>query len=397
MHSLQPIFAIALALSVVACARERSAEPPKPAQQPVLLGPESTARVAVRPLRAGPRISGTLEAREQATITAEVSGAVRELNVELGQTVQRGQRLLRIDPGEAPDTVRSARAAVRSAEQALRLAESQAQRTERLVASGALAENQLEVERNAAAAAAAALQQARAQLATAGNTLARSSVRSPMDGVISKQPVHEGDVVSIGSPLLTIIDPSSMRLEAAVPASALPDLAPGTPVEFQVRAAPGQVFEGSIARIAPAADANTGLITILVTIPNTSGHVLAGLFADGRVALEAKDALAIPLSAVDRSTDPPQVTRIRDRVARTVPVELGLLDELHEWVEVRSGLREGDRVALGTAREIVSGTPVQLVGAEAEPSPERGGDATAPPQGNDNGRTAQRGHNTRPE
>lgn len=333
-------------------------------EQPVLLGPESTARAEVQSLRSGPRISGALEPRDQATITAELSGAVRELKAELGQKVQRGQVLVQIDPGQAPDAVRSARAALQSAEQALQLASSQVERSERLVKSGALAENQLEVDRNGAAAAQAQLQQAQAQLATANDALAHATVRAPMTGVVSVQRVHAGDIVVVGSPLLTVIDPSSMRLEAAVPASALADLAIGTKVEFEVRAAPDQVFEGSIERIAPAAEAATGLITILVSIPNTSGHVLAGLFADGRVALEAKDALAIPVSAMDRSADPPQVTRIRDQVAKRVPVELGMLDELKEQVEVRSGLREGDRVALGTARDIVSGTPVRLVGAE---------------------------------
>jgi RND family efflux transporter MFP subunit len=346
------------------CANEPSETALVAAKQPVLIGPESTARVEVRTLRSGPRISGALEARERATIIAEVTGAVRELNVELGQEVKEGQVLARIDPNESPEAVRSARAVVRSAEQALQLAQSQVERSQRLVDSGALATSKLEVDRNAAAAASAQVQQARAQLAAARESLARATIRSPIAGVVSAQPIHEGDIVAIGSPLLTVIDPSSIRLEAAVPASALPDLAIGTKVEFQVRSAPDQVFEGSITRIAPSAESATGLITILVSIPNTSGRVLAGLFADGRVAIESTDALAIPVSAIDRSSDPPQVTRIRDRVARQVPVELGVLDEVQELVEVRSGLRAGDRVVIGSTRDIVSGTPVRLVGFE---------------------------------
>jgi membrane fusion protein (multidrug efflux system) len=338
--------------------------------EPILLGPESVVVARVRPITSGPRISGSLEAKERAMIAAEVSGSVLEVAVELGDEVEVGQTLARIEAIGSTDTVRSARSAVDSAEQAAALARRQANRSAGLVASGAQAQTQLEVDRNAVALAASRVEEARARLVVAGKDLADATVRAPMKGVVSELPVHKGDVVSTGARLMTIIDPSSMRLEAAVPAVYLPELEQGAAVAFEVRGRPGETFAGEITRIAPAADSATRQIPILVSIPNPSRTLLAGLFAEGRIASKTISGVVLPLDAVQLGGVHPTVTVVRDGKSQQVQVELGMRDDSEELVQIASGLAEGEHVVRGNAGNLAAGTPVQLIeGPNAAPVP----------------------------
>ncbi|HKU38290.1 MAG TPA: efflux RND transporter periplasmic adaptor subunit, partial [Polyangiales bacterium] len=243
---------------------------------PVVVDARDVAIAAEQVLRTGPRIAGTLQPREQATITAQVGGPVPVVDAELGDTVRKGQLLARIDPGGLVDALRSARARVGSAQHALQLARRQEARSAELEQQGALSQQQLEVDRNARALAQAQLEEARAALATAQHQLAETRIHSPLDGIVSVQAVHEGDVVTAGARLFNIIDPSSLRLEASVPSSALRDLRIGTPVEFQLHGQISDGCAGEITRIAPSADPSSGQIAILVSIPNTENRLLAG-------------------------------------------------------------------------------------------------------------------------
>lgn len=348
-----------------ACKKE---EPPAPeAAAKVPVAAEDAPRAERRVIRVGPRIAGSLDARQRADVRAEASGQVLEVNAELGQTVKKGQVLARIEANAQGDAVRSAEAAVRSARENLDVARRQADRTKALVEGGALAERDLETARSAAVAAEAQLGQARAQLASARTALGNATVRSPMDGVISKAPVHRGDVVAPGAELFTIIEPSSMRLEASVPSDDLSSVAVGTPVTFEVRGYPGQKFKGTIERVAPAADPATRQIPILVSIPNESGKLVAGLFAEGRLAGGTREALVVPSAAVDTSQESPTVTRVNKGVVERVNVQLGVSDGTEEVVEVLSGLAEGDVVLLRNARGLPPGTHVELGGGAAAP------------------------------
>ncbi len=187
---------------------------------------------------------------------------------------------------------------------------------------------------------------------------------------MSERAVNPGDVVSPGTLLFAVADPSSMRLAALVPPAAAPTLAIGTPVAFEVQGYPDRTFAGKIARVSPAADPGTRQIPVLVSIPNPGGTLFAGLFASGRIATEQRRGLVAPLDAVDGSADPPTVSRLREGAVERVPVELGLRDEVEEKVEIRGGLRPGDKLLVGAARGLAPGTRVRLPQAQARlPAP----------------------------
>lgn len=330
---------------------------------PVVVGPENFVVAKKGTLQTGPRIAGSLEPKLQARVRSEVSGSVLQVNVDLGQQVKPGQVLARIEDRAIRNAFESAQATVQSAQEELKVSQRQVERTQALVGGGALAERDLETALSARTAAQARLAQARAQLAQAQKQLDAATVRSPMAGVVSERAINSGDVVAPGAALFTIIDPSSMRLTASVPSEAISALQLGKPVQFRVRGYPDQSFAGEIEHIAPAADPMTRQITVLVSIPNRGGKLIAGLFADGRIATESRQGISVPLTALDTRGGTPRVVRVKDGRAEQVEVKVGLRDDQAERVELISGVNPGDVLLVGAARDLAPGTPVTLSGA----------------------------------
>lgn len=328
----------------------------------VQLAPENVATAAIADLTSGPFVSGQLTPAREATVRAQTGGSLVTLSVDRGRTVSAGQIIGRIAARDLDDARTSAQAAVKAAENALTVARSEAARTEALVKGGALATRDLEQAKNMVAGAEAQLAAAKAREKSSAQALDDTNVRAPISGVVSDRPANAGDIVSPGTPLVTIIDPSSMRLEAAVSSDQIALVKPGAKVQFRVRGLSSDVFTGTIDRLSPSADPVTRQVTIFVTLPNIGGKLIAGLFAEGRVDAETRRGVIVPLGAVDESGPTALVTRIRDGKAERVQVTLGLRQSEAELVEVLSGIAEGDVVILGAARTLAPGTPVKVVG-----------------------------------
>lgn len=349
-------------LLVVACRRD-APSPADTASRPVVLGPENVVVVQQGTIEVGPTLSGSLEAKERSVLVAEAAGSVEQVRVELGDRVRRGELLVRIEAHALANAVAAARTAREARRRSLALAERQAERTQRLVQAGALAEHDLELAQNAVASERAELARAQAALVSAEHQLAGATVRAPIDGVVSELNVRQGDVVTLGAALLTIIDPSSMRLRASVPSEALSALHVGASVDFEVRGLPGQSFAGVLERIGPAADPVTRQIPLLISLPNPTGRLVSGLFAEGRLVAERKSGLVLPSSAISAEGETASVRRVHEDLVEVVPVELGIRDPARERVEVTRGLSAGDRVLTGAARDLPPGTQVRLEGS----------------------------------
>jgi RND family efflux transporter MFP subunit len=357
------IRAVLLAAAMAAAGACRDVpERPKTAPPPVATSVESDDVVAVTRqwISTGPPISGELRAAREVTVRAEVAGSVIGLTAEEGQPVRRGQVLCRIDAHALQSAVDSARVAVNSARHAVEVARGEEQRTAALVEEGLVPRRDLELARKGIADAEAQLAEAHARFTAAGEQSANSVVRAPLGGVVSTRTANAGDVVAPGAPLLTIIDPSTMQLEASVSSEALADLRVGAPVEFRIDGYGAYTFNGRIDRINPAADPVTRQVQIYVSVLNASRRLVAGLFAEGRVAAASRRGLVVPATAVDMNGEDPWVLRLRDGRTERVPVALGLRDEQQARVEIRLGLAEGDLLLSGAGQLIAPGTPVSV-------------------------------------
>jgi len=342
-----------------ACSRGDASADTADAANAVLVGPENIVIVRAEVVRTGPTLSGAIEAERVATVRAEVPGAVMQTYAEAGQRVSAGAILARLDDTAIRDQALSARAGVATAQNAYDIAKRELERAEALVKAGAIAERDLERARNGALAAETQLANARAIDASARKQQSKTQIVAPFAGVISDRQVNAGDVVSPGAALFTVVDPSTMRLEASVPAQELALIRVGLPVEFSVSGYPTQRFTGRVTRVNPTADPVTRQVRIIATIPN-AGALVSGLFAEGRIASETRTAPVVPVAAVDERGVRPSVMRIKNGKVERVEVDLGLRDNQTETIEVRSGVIPGDTVLLGTARGLTPGTPVKV-------------------------------------
>jgi membrane fusion protein (multidrug efflux system) len=351
--------AFGLALLSAACGAEAErpgSETGAPAA--IQIGAENVVTVAREEIVVGPLISGELRPAREATVRAELGGSVEQVRVDEGQSVSRGMVLGRIEVAALEDTRRSAQSAIKSAEQQLEVTRREAERTEQLVSAGALAPRDLDVARSSVTAAEAQLADARARLVSVDQQLGDAVVRAPIAGILADRAVNAGDVVTMGTALFTIIDPSSMRLEASVPSEAVGVLTIGATVLFNVRGY-DQRFEGRLERINPQADPVTRQVPIYVAIPNTSGRLVAGLFAEGRLVVERTEGLVVPAGAVNMAGPSPWVLRVAEGRAERADVTLGLRDERTERVQIVSGVAEKDVLLRGAAQGITPGTPVR--------------------------------------
>ena len=347
------------ALSVGGCKKnDASAEPAK--TETMLVGPENVTVVRAEQIRTGPALSGSLTPEKSATIRAEMSAAVLQTFAEAGQRVTAGQPLAQLDASVLRDQQLSARGAVTTAQSSYDIAQRELSRNQALEKAGAIAERDLERARNALIAAQGQLATARAQLANVNKQLDKASVQAPFTGVVSLRQVNAGDVVSPGSALFTVVDPGSMQLEASVPADALTQVRVGMPVEFKVNGYPNRSFSGRITRVNPTADPATRQVKIVASIPNAGNTLVGGLFAEGRVASEARTAPMVPLAAVDERGLRPTVVRLKQGKIEKVEVGIGIRDAAAETVEITTGIVPGDTLLLGAARGISPGTPVKV-------------------------------------
>ena len=360
--------ALTIVLSAAACGGKGSTADAAPAATAVSVGPEATTVVVMGALSSGPAISGSLVAEKTAAIRAEVAGLVVAVMIDPGIRVSKGTVLARIDDSAIRDAWLSAKSAVTQAELGADIAKREEQRAEKLLAAGAIAENALEAARRNDLAAQAQLEDARARLASAQKNLDNTVIKSPYEGVVSERQVNAGDNVSPGMPLFTVVDPSTMRLEGAVPADELGAVRMGAPVRFAVTGYPGRSFEGTITNVYPSADPQTRQVRLYVRIPNAGNGLMAGLYATGRVASSTRQALTAPLTAVDQRGIKPAVLRLKNGKAERVEVTLGMSDEGTERVEITSGVAAGDTLLVGAAQGITPGTPVRVSAATDKPA-----------------------------
>jgi membrane fusion protein (multidrug efflux system) len=336
-------------LAVTACGKKDAAATPS-TPVTVSIGPENMTVVAQSTLNSGPAISGSLVADRTAQIRAEIGGSVVAVLIEPGNRVSKGTPLARIDDSAVREAWLSAKSSVTQATLAADIALREQGRAEKLLAAGAIAENTLEAARRNYLASQAQLEDAKARFASSQ--------------------VNVGDIVSPGNAMFTVVDPSSMRLEGAVPSDQLGAVRLGAPVKFSVTGYPGKDFTGTITNIYPSADPSTRQVRLFVKIPN-SGGLVAGLYATGRVASVTRQGLVAPANAVDQRGIKPFVMRLKNGKVERVEVSLGVRDEGTERVEILGGIAVGDSLLIGAAQGITVGTPVKISAPSDKPTAQK--------------------------
>ncbi|MCS7192357.1 MAG: efflux RND transporter periplasmic adaptor subunit [Armatimonadetes bacterium] len=202
----------------------------------------------------------------------------------------------------------------------------------------------------------AQLRQAMASLAAAQVQLSYATITAPFSGVVVKRHVDPGDMASPGMPLLTIVDPSSFRLEVTVPESAMKFIRIGDVVSITVDAL-GQTVNGRIYEIVPSADPVSRTFIVKISLPQVKG-LMAGMFGRAEFKTGEIKGIFVPESAVWREGSLEGVFVIEGEKAVKRVVTTG--KKLNDLVEILSGLNEGELVVKKVDDRLRDGMKVRI-------------------------------------
>jgi HlyD family secretion protein len=246
-------------------------------------------------------------------VKTRASGEVLEVKVETGQTVRRGNLLLRIDPRQLRNAVAQAQADLEAALAQQTTTQAQRDRAEELFRSGAITAQDRENVLLSYANAKAAVVRARVALENARIQLEDTDVRAPIDGTIIEKGVERGSVIASatqnvggGTTLLKMADLELVQVTSQVDETDIGKVEKGQPATVTVDAYPNRPFEGTVLKIEPQAVVNQNVTTfpVRIRIDNKGGLLRPGMNADIEIHVgERRDVLAVPNAALRTQRD----------------------------------------------------------------------------------------------
>lgn len=332
---LRWVAASVIGLSLAACGGDETTA--APASLPAL----ETLVVSANAASSARRWDGTVEAVREAALSAQTSGRVASVAVDVNDRVAAGQVLLRLTVVEQQAGVDAARAQLRATEASAAEAERQYQRFASLAKDKFVSSAQVDQTRAARDAAFAARDAARAQLAAAGQSADYTVVRAPYAGVVSARRVEPGETVGPGQPLMTVYAPDELRIELNLPQSDADAVraAPSARVRFD----DGRSVDARQVVVYPSADPISHSVVVRVLLPTMQAPVAPGTTASVSFAVAGTErALRIPQNAIARRGELTGVYVLKEGRLFLRQVRLGERDG--DTIEVLSGLNPGDAV-----------------------------------------------------
>jgi len=352
------LMVLGLAALLSACGASKEA-PAKETRQTMLIVKEDLVTISSNRIASGPIISGSLEAKKQADLRAEVSAIVVQVLKDNGDKVKEGDLLVRLDDTIYRQALISSQEAERAAQQSFDQAERQFNRLKSLSTSGAVstqAKEDAELRRNSAQSELAA---ARSRLAQDTLQLARTQIRAPFAGVVANRVTSNGDTAQVGKALLKVIDPGSIRFEGFVPASQIHQVQVGQAVNFSVNGSSDHTYEGKVERINPVADVNTRQVGVQVALQDPK-NLTVGLFAEGRVQSLSQQGLTIPETSLIQQGDHAYIWRVQQNKLNKIEIQLGTRDIQSGDYAITAGLNEGDTILRHPRGILVEGASVNF-------------------------------------
>ena len=283
---------------------------------------------------------GTVSARVKAEISSRMMAKIVEIGADAGDSITNGQALFVLDSRDATARVDQAREALASMQAELERAALEAGRVERLLAQQAATRQEHDRSQAALKMSQASVEAARAAVREAEVHLSHSRVTSPIAGKVVDRLADVGDMAAPGKPLMTIYDPSTLRLEVSV----AEHLRPNVHLGDSVKASIGSLeFEGKVEEIVPASDSSSRSFTVRVSIPATDG-VYPGMYGRIHLDLGTKAAILIPSEALRHVGQLEMVTIVEDGVAKSRTVKTG--KEYDAGIEILAGLRAGEMIVI---------------------------------------------------
>lgn len=304
--------------------------------------PVASYIVAYRDVPAAISAEGVAEAVRQSTLAAQIPGQIVELRVKVGDSVKAGQVLARIDPRAAEQALSGSQSQVAEAQASLNNAQRSFERSKKLFAQKFISQaglDQAQADYNVAQARVAALQAGAGQASTAKTF---TVITAPYAGVIAATPVQVGDMATPGLPLLTLFDPTAMRVTATLSQSSLAAIQLQQPARVEFPALKQSVTARQITLI-PLADSRSHTARLRLDLGQVAG-LLPGQFARAYFVTGMARRLVVPEQAVLRRSEVTAVYVLGSGQPQLRQIRVGEVSA-NGFIEILAGLRAGERVA----------------------------------------------------
>ena len=286
--------------------------------------------------------SGTVTSDHRVSISSRISGYIRELRVREGDSVEKDQVLVQVDPVDAKQSLIQAKADLADAKADLK-------RYDELLKAGAVTPQQAEKVQ-------LRYKVVKSQVEQARNQLSYAEVRSPVAGVVVEKRLSQGDLAAPGIAILTLEDPTSLLVETYVSERFVSQIHEGDEVDIKI-ASLERTYQGVVRQVVQAADPVSHQFLVKTALPAAS-EIHPGMYAQTGFHVGKRQALVIPkASVVSRSGLSGVYLLNEESVAQYRLLRLG--EQRGDSVEVLAGLRAGDVVAWDGTPALQSGMKVQ--------------------------------------
>ena len=317
-------------------------------------------QVTVSPSEQSLTLPAEVRGWSQVTLYAKVAGYVREIPVDKGTRVQKGDLLARLESPETDQAVAAARADLLLKRQLL-------QRTETLRPDGVVSQQDLDNAVGAVRVAEATLQQELAQQAY-------EIIRAPFSGVVTARYVDVGALVPSGTgntssvqPVVDLADVDLLRVQVYVGQSDAARLQVGDSVSLVTDSDPSHPIEAKVSRMALGLDTRTRTMLVESDVQNRPARLFPGQFVKATLRLRGARTPLVPGEALTWRGDKLFVAVLRDGQVHLVQVQTG--DDSGRVVQILTGLQGGETVILNPSPELSEGDHVQVAAPTPAPTP----------------------------
>lgn len=298
-----------VAVAAISCGRKKDVQLP-PAQGPgaaalpvlpVIPKDDGAGATAIAPTEG--RATGTTYPRAEAQIGPKGQGLIERVFVREGDRVKRGTVLFRQDGRDAELRVAQAKAALSAARVEAKAAETEGNRAKTLFDKGAATQMQWDQLQARMEGARVGVEQAEVAVSIAEKSLSDTTIRSPIDGLVTAKLKSEGEMVTMMPPTVVLVvqDQSIIELRFRLPENRLSQLKRGDVVTARFDAL-GATRQAKVTRISPAVDARTRTVEVVAEIPNLDGEMKSGLLAQVELAKAAASSPTASAEGIAPST-----------------------------------------------------------------------------------------------
>lgn len=239
-------------------------------------------------------MAGRIEVGERIDIKSVVTAKLVQMNVDVGSKVKKGDSILQLDTRElqvqaakAGAALSQAQSSLTGAKAAFKSAEANYDRNNQLFQAGAISQQELQQSKNELDAAETTKNVCQSQMAQAQSVIAQTNIQidngmitSPISGVVTAKTASTGEVVSAGTPLLTIVNPETLLVNAYIPEDILSQIAVGQQVVVKIPETTQEVYKGEISVIDSAVDPISKTVLVKVNFNTQDIQLKPGMFAE---------------------------------------------------------------------------------------------------------------------